>query len=152
MRVWDPFREIEEMLRDMQPVLTNLLVGSPGLGFPTAFLPGRLARAYPRMNISEDNNNVYVDAIAPGIDMSTLDVSVRDNTLTISGEKPAPSGIKPDQFFVSERSAGKFTRTVELPVNVDADKVEAKFTDGILRVVLPKHESARPRQIQVNVE
>jgi len=151
MRVWDPFREVDEMIHDLQPVLTSILL-SPQAGRQTGwFLPGTFARAYPRTNVSEDQDNVYVEALAPGIDTGTLDVKVQRNVLTIAGAKPGPTGVPAEAFYVNERGAGKFVRSVELPVEVDGDRVSARYANGILTVTLPKHEHAKPKQIQVAV-
>jgi len=128
---------------------------SPGWSLPfsrTSFLPGRAARGYPLLNIREDNDNVYVDALAPGVDPKTLDVSVKQNQLTISGEKKALlSSVKPTAVHRSERSDGLFSRSITLPMEVNAEKVKASYQDGLLKLVLPKAEAAKPRQIQVNV-
>jgi HSP20 family protein len=72
--------------------------------------------------------------------------------MTMSGEKRRhPEAIKPEAFHRSERSAGKFVRTIELPVEVDADNVKAEYKHGILRVALPKVEAAKAKQISVSV-
>ena len=149
MRVWDPFREMDDMLRDLQPVLTNLLLAGPQHSGQARFLPGLFARAYPRINVAEDQDHVYVEALAPGVDPSTLNVTVQRNVLTVEGTKPAPEGVRSEAYYVSERAAGKFSRSIEIPVQVDGDKVEAKYTDGLLTVTLPKSEAAKPKQIQV---
>ncbi len=118
-----------------------------------AFLPGRGARVYPLVNLSEDGSALYVEALAPGVDSDTLEVSVQNNQLTLSGSKSAPNkDLKPECFHRNERAAGKFVRTVELPVEVDAEKVEAEYKKGLLLVKLPKAEKAKPRQIPVTAK
>ena len=120
--------------------------------FRTAFLPGRGARRYPLINLSEDRDHLYIEALAPGVDPATIDLSVIRNMMTISGEKRRhPEDIKPEAFHRSERAAGKFVRTVELPVEVDADQVKAEYKHGILLVTLPKAAAAKPKQISVSV-
>lgn len=71
------------------------------------------------------------------------------STLTIAGEKPGLSNVAPERIHRSERSAGRFTRTVELPAEVDPNKVSAQYKDGLLLSTLPRAESARPRRITV---
>jgi len=118
----------------------------------TAFLPGRAARRYPLVNLSEDRDHLYVEALAPGVDPGSIDVSVLRNVLTISGEKQRhPETIKPEAFHRSERAAGKFVRTLDLPVEIDAEQVKAEYRHGLLRITLPKASAARPKQIRVSV-
>ena len=117
-----------------------------------SFLPGRAARSYPLLNIGEDDANIYVDALAPGIEPDTLNVSVTGNQLTIAGQKtPLPEEVNPEDIHRTERSAGQFVRSVSLSAAVDREKVEANYKDGVLKIVLPKSEEARPRQVQVRV-
>jgi HSP20 family protein len=117
-----------------------------------SFLPGRAARSYPLLNIGEDDKSIYVDALAPGIRPDTLHVSVTGNQLTISGQKiPLPEVVKPEDIHRTERSAGQFIRSVSLSTAVDREKVEASYKDGVLQIVLPKSEEARPKQVQVRL-
>jgi HSP20 family protein len=124
-----------------------------GRTFPTAFLPGHAARAYPLVNVSEDANALYVTALAPGLDPAAIELSVQDNRLTMAGEKPrVAADIQPEAFHRSERAAGKFVRTVTLPIDVEYEKVQADYKSGLLVVTLPKAEKAKPKQIAVSVE
>lgn len=118
----------------------------------TAFLPGQAARRYPLVNLSEDRDHLYVEALAPGVDPESIDLAVIRNVLTISGEKRRyAEDIKPEAFHRSERAAGKFVRTIDLPVEIDADQVKAEYKHGLLRVTLPKAAAAKPKQISVSV-
>lgn len=119
--------------------------------FRTAFLPGRAARGYPLINLYEDGDALYIEALAPGVSTESLKVSVIGNTLTVSGEKPSMTGVRPEAFHRSERAAGAFTRNIDLPVEVDESKIKANYQDGVLMVTLPKAERAKPKQINVLV-
>jgi HSP20 family protein len=155
MPIWslDFISDLDRMRREMDRFLDDFQ--SPGWSLPfsrTSFLPGRAARGYPLLNIGEDNNNVYVDALAPGVDPKTLDVSIQHNQLTISGEKKALlSSVEPTAVHRSERSEGRFSRSITLPMDVSVDKVQASYQDGLLKLILPKAEAAKPKQIQVSV-
>jgi HSP20 family protein len=117
-----------------------------------AFLPGRAARRYPLMNLSEDRDHVYVEALAPGVDVDSLALTVIRNVLSIAGEKRrTPDTIPPEAFHRNERAAGKFVRTVDLPVEVDAEQVTAAYQHGLLLVTLAKAAAAKPTQIPVTV-
>jgi len=119
-------------------------------GFRYSFLPGRAARAYPLLNVSEDRENVYVDALTPGLDAGSLNLNVVSGQLTLSGEKPvAGKDVRADAYHRNERSAGRFIRTITLPADVDPDKAKAEYRNGVLSIVLPKSEAAKPREIQV---
>lgn len=151
-RWWDPFRELEMLRREVDELFRALdedFFEIPSFRF--GFLPSWSARSYPLVNIAEDKENVYVEALAPGVNPETLEVSVHNNTVRIAGEKPAVKDVKPEAFHRNERGAGKFIRTLTLPVDVDADKVKAEYKDGVLLLTLPKAESAKPKQIAVTV-
>lgn len=150
MNHWDIFREVEDLRREMDRVFGSLGLTVP---FPrSVFLPGRAARQYPLVNLSEDKDALYVEALNPGTDPNSLNVTVVRNSLTISGEKPAAHGdIKPEAYHRNERAAGKFVRTIDLPVEVNEKTVKAEYKEGILRITLPKAEKAKPKQVTVSV-
>jgi len=150
---FDFLDEISKMRREMDRILGDDRL--PSWTFPfsrISFLPGRASRAYPLMNISEDKDNVYVEALAPGLDPETIDVSVAGDQVGLSGEKKAlPKNVKPELIHRSERSAGRFSRSLSLPVAIEGDKVRANYENGVLKIILPKVEAAKPRQIRVQV-
>ncbi len=148
MNVWDPLRELDRLRREMDRIFESV---APAPGWSLEFLPGRAARRYPRINVAENDEAYVVEALAPGVDPAGLDVSVKDRTLVLSGEKAGPTGVPREAFHRSERAAGRFVRTLELPADVDPAKVRATYTDGIVRVILPKAEETRPRRIEIEV-
>ena len=104
------------------------------------------------INLLEDKDKVYVEALTPGVDPQSLNLSVMQNRLILSGEKSRPPiDIKPEAFHRNERASGKFVRTVDLPVEVDEGSIQAEYKNGLLMVALPKAEKARPKQINVKV-
>jgi HSP20 family protein len=109
----------------------------------------RWAPAGPAMNVWADEQAVFVEVDLPGTNVDKLDVSVTEgNKLTIQGERPVletPNAV----WHRQERGAGNFTRTLTLPTMVDANKVEAKYENGVLRLTLPRSEAAKPRKIEI---
>jgi HSP20 family protein len=110
---------------------------------------GPTGGSLPRVNVWEDDNALYAEADLPGLDPATLEVFVTEgNQLTIQGERKAPE-LKGSAWVRQERPFGAFTRVIGLPALVDADKVEATYEFGVLRLALPKSEAAKPRKIAV---
>ncbi len=101
------------------------------------------------LNVWTDENNVVVEVDLPAVDPNKFDISVAEgNQLTIQAERPAPE-VANAVWVRQERPFGKFTRTLTLPVLVDADRVEARYEFGVLKLTLPKSEAAKPRKIAV---
>ena len=148
MGVYDPFRELERFRRESgRGGATGAELA--GRHWRLAFLPGRAARQYPLVNVHDDGETFTVEALAPGLDPVHLEVTVVRNTLTIAGEKPGPANVPPERIHRSERAAGRFVRTVELPTELDADRVNAQYKNGLLLVSVPRSESAKPRRVSV---
>jgi len=150
---FDIFEDMERMRGEIDRILDEDRFSSWTFPFSRiSFLPGRASRVYPLINISEDKDNIYVEALAPGLEPEALNVSVTGDQLVISGEKkPLPKSVRQELVHRTERSAGHFARSLSLAVGVEGDKVQASYTDGVLKVVLPKVEAAKPRQIAVTV-
>ena len=150
MAEWNPWQEMQRLRHDIDRAFEQVGWRNERT-FPTAFLPGHAARAYPLVTMSEDADAVYVTALAPGLDPAAVHVTVQDNRLTIAGEKPRVAAeVQPEAFHRSERAAGKFVRTVTLPSDVEHEQVQADYTNGLLVVTLPKAEKAKPKQIPVS--
>jgi HSP20 family protein len=106
------------------------------------------AAGFPPLNVWEDGDSLYAEAELPGIKHEDLEITVMAGDLTIQGRRStlATEGVT---FHRQERGAGTFNRVVRLPVEVDAQRVEATIRDGVLLVKLPKAESAKPKKITV---
>ena len=87
----------------------------------------------------------------PGIDPKDVDVQVENNVLTLRGERKLDSEVKRESYHRVERSYGAFSRSFTLPTVVDTEKIKAEYKDGVLRLVLPKKEEAKPKQISISV-
>lgn len=133
----DPFGELVTEFNRVSDEFNRLL------GFRPAAAGG------PPLNLWADDHNLYVEVDLPAIDPAKLEVTVTEgNQLTIQGERPAPE-VANAVWVRQERPFGQFTRSVELPLLVDADQVEARYEDGVLKLTLPKSEAAKPRKIAV---
>lgn len=148
MTVWE---ELEQLRREIDRTFQDFEGARWPRAWRTAFLPGTAARRYPLVNLSEDTNNLYVEALAPGVDPKSLDLSVVQRRLTIKGEKPGLEQVTAEAYHRNERATGQFSRTIDLPMEVDGAKVRADYKNGLLLITLPKSEAAKPRQIQVTI-
>jgi HSP20 family protein len=151
MAQWNPFIDMENLRREVDRAFEGF-GATHGPAGRVAFLPGRGPRRYPLINLLEDKEHLYIEALTPGVDPDSLDVSVLRNRLTLSGEKMrVPADVQPEAFHRSERSAGKFVRTFDLPVEVAEERIQAEYKNGLLSITLPKAERAKPRQVDVKV-
>jgi len=106
------------------------------------------AEVWPALNTWEDDNGAWIEAELPGLSMDDMEVLVNGTELTINGERKAPEA-NGATWYRRERSHGRFSRTLTLPWTIDADKVEAKFQDGVLTIRLPRSEASKPKKVKV---
>jgi HSP20 family protein len=151
MAEWNPFADVDALRREIGRVFEDFGI-EQWPAHRVAFLPGREPRRYPMVNLLEDKDHVYVEALTPGVDPQSMNVTALQNRLTISGEKSkVAEDIKPEAFHRNERASGKFVRTIDLPVEIDEARIQAEYKNGLLVVTLPKAEKAKPKQINVKV-
>jgi len=103
----------------------------------------------PAFDVSETDSALIVKVEVPGIEQKDMDISLSNGLLTIKGEKKLEKKEENEHFHSVERSYGAFSRTFRLPVEIDTEKVDAGYKDGVLTVTLPKTETAQPRKIEV---
>lgn len=104
---------------------------------------------FPAVNLRQTNEAVILEAEVPGMDPAQINVTVQRNTVTISGNRPAPKAGENDVIHRQERFAGEFTRTFELPCRVDENNVKATYKNGVLTVTMPRAPEDKPKQITV---
>jgi len=142
---WDPFREFVTI----QDRLNRLFRESQGSeGGQESLTTSSFA---PPVDVYEDEHNVVLKIEVPGIEEKDIDVRIENNTLTVHGERKFEKEEKEENYRRVERQYGSFTRTFALPTTVDAEKVQANYDKGVLRIQLAKKAEARPKQIKVNV-
>ena len=106
----------------------------------------------PSVDISETKDNFVVKAELPGLEAKDVNVSISGNVLTIKGEKKKEEEEKDEHHHFIERYYGSFQRSFQIPANVKAEKIEAAFDKGVLKVTLPKTEEAKKKEIEIKVE
>ena len=104
----------------------------------------------PAVDVHETDDELVVTAVLPGMKSDDVEITMTGQTLTLRGELKADEQVKQDQFLYRERRYGTFSRTIQLPVRVEGEHAEASFTDGILRLSIPKAEEVKPRQIRIS--
>jgi HSP20 family protein len=147
-----PFRkDIPLSLGDVQDEVNRLFDRLWHGGVVTGPLDGQ--DWAPAIDVAEETDRFVVTAELPGLETAGVDVAISGDALTIKGEKLSDRREDDDRTYLrSERRYGTFSRTVPLPATVDAEKVTARCSHGILEIVLPKKEEARPKSITVTVE
>lgn len=146
MASWDMFRELDNLKKEIDEAFRGAGFARP---FGSTFLTPVTTSRFPLVNFSEDDGNLYIDALVPGIDPGNIDLSVVRNSITISGERKPFEEQKGQIVHRSELGSGKFSRTLELPVDIAPDKISAECKDGVLQVTLGKAEHAIPRKIEI---
>ena len=122
-------------------------------------LLGELARDYdlfdtgwaPAIDLKEDEHVYTLEADLPGMKKEEIDIRVVDNVITLKGDRKHETETKEQGYHRVERRYGSFERTFELPGGFDANKIDAHFDNGVLKVTLPKREESKPKQIEVKV-
>ncbi len=142
---WEPFREFSVL----QDRLNRLFQDSLGTGREETL--ANSGPFVPAVDVYEDEHNVTLKLEVPGIDEKDIDVRVENNTLTVRGERKLEKEEKEENFHRIERSYGSFSRSFTLPSTVDAEKVEADYDKGVLKIRLAKKAEAKPKQIKVNI-
>jgi len=135
--LFEDFRRMEE---EMDALL--------GRGRWPAGIRSVVRGTYPPINVGSTPEQVDVYLFAAGLDPKTLDISLQQNLLTVSGERKAPVEKDVD-YYRKERFDGAFRRVITLPEDVDPDRVDASYSDGVLQIHIQRREAARPRQIEV---
>ena len=149
---WDPFscgpfRELSEMQDRMNRLFEDALartrVVKEGLGEGVWT---------PPVDIYETTEDLVIKAELPGLSTEDVNVRVEDNVLTLKGERKRKEGVGRENYHLIERSYGRFRRSFVLPNNVDQQKVQAQFKDGILFIAIPKLKRIRPKKIAIEIE
>lgn len=143
---WDPFKE----LTTIQDRINRLFDENMGkVRFPD--LEIGTGAWNPAVDIYETKDNVVLKAELPGLEKKDFSIEIKDNLLILKGERKFEKETKEENYYRMERAYGFFSRSFTLPTTIDKEKVKAKYKDGVLEITVPKIESAKPKQINVEV-
>lgn len=115
-------------------------------------LPQAATAEFPAINIWADGETAVVTAELPGIDPKTVDISIMEKSVTLRASRNADATKDGESFHRQERWYGQISRTFELPYTIDAAKVEARFSRGVLHLSLPRAEQEKPKKIEIKTE
>ncbi|MBN2143443.1 MAG: Hsp20/alpha crystallin family protein [Candidatus Aureabacteria bacterium] len=130
----NPFYELTRLQREMNNLFDDY---------------GSESETYPALNLWSDNQQAIVTAEIPGIDTKDLNITVNNSLLTLEGEKKEEDLGKDAVYHRSERGTGKFSRTIRLPFEADEGKISAAYTNGVLKITIPRAEASKPRKIEI---
>ena len=138
-RLRSPFEELDRMKRQMDRLLED--ARGP--------YQGAQAGVFPLINLTEDKDNYFLRAELPGVKAGEIDIQATANNIAISGERKIAAEEEGARYHRREREAGKFSRMIGLPGDINSDKVDAKLENGVLTIKVSKAEAAKPKQITV---
>ncbi len=134
---WNMWSDIDSLQREMDRLFSEVS-GGPAV------------REFPAVNLYSSDDDLVLTAELPGIDPDKLDISVKDDTVTVRGERTTEEPGENERILRQERGSGSFVRSFTLPFRIDADKVNAEYKRGILMVKMPKAEEDKSRKISVS--
>jgi HSP20 family protein len=137
---WEPFRELASFQNEMSRFMNGLFDG-----------PGRVTQSWvPSLDVWETDSEVVYAFDLPGILEDEISIEVKEDTLSVSGQREKTEELSDDHFYRFERRFGTFARAVGLPQGVDQDKIAARYENGVLEIRVPKPEEQRPRTIAIS--
>lgn len=141
---WDPFRDLMNLQEEVNRLFRRTFFrGAEEMGTATWA---------PAIDVYETDEKLVVEAELPGLRAEDINISLEDDTLRITGERKFSKEVKEENYHRIERAYGYFERNISLPRKVDEEKISATFSDGVLKVELPKVEEAKPKRIPIKVE
>jgi HSP20 family protein len=139
---WEPAREVDSLQSEVNRVFDAFF----GSGATSAT---RARRWVPAMDLVETDEHLVLKADLPGLGHDDVNIEVKDNVLTVSGERRAEQEEKSEGFYRVERAFGTFSRSMSLPEGVDAEKIAAEFRAGVLEVRIPKPQERKPHRVAI---
>lgn len=145
---WDPF----DAFLGAQDDLNRLFRSGWLRGTPSGSAQSQLGAWAPAIDIYETEGSLVVEAEVPGVDPKDISVTLDDDVLSVSGERKLEKEVKEENYHRVERAYGSFQRSIRLPSDLNADKVNASFDNGVLKVTVEKVPPKKPKSIAVEVQ
>ena len=146
LRLWEPFAELRRMDAEM-----DRMWGHTFRPFRLWHRHGRLD-GYVAIDVYHEDDNLVIKAALPGVDPEDTEVTFTEVTLTIKGDRRYEKEVKEEDYLHRERRVGTFRREVALPDNLDTEKAEATYENGILTVTIPRIAETKPKALKINVK
>lgn len=144
---WDPFQDLISLQERMNRLFDQTVAR------PRGEHEGLNAGSWsPPVDIYETAESIVLKAELPGLSKDDVDIQVRDNALILKGERTMKKEVREENYLRVERAYGSFQRAFTLPTAIQADKIRAVFKEGVLEVIIPKAEEAKPKQIKIEVK
>lgn len=144
---WDPFRDVEKLQNRINRMFEDSFGRSRELDDEMSLCAWK-----PAVDIYESETGIVLAAELPGVGKENVAVEVKDNILTLKGERLANPKIKEESYYRQERLYGTFQRSFTLQQNIQHNLIKATFKNGVLEIEIPRPEKEQPKQITVNIE
>ena len=150
---WRPFSEMARWESEMERMFDDFFGRRLRPIMDERWWPTRaIGLSAPAVDLYEEKDEIVAKIELPGMEKDDIEVNITDHRLTVKGEKKKEKEIKEENYYRSERSYGSFIRALDLPKEVQAEKAQASFKDGVLEIRLPKTEEAKKKEVKVKVE
>ena len=144
---WDPFRDVSVLQDRINRIFNESFGRSRDFEDEVGLYDWR-----PPVDIYETGDGIVLKVELPGINKADVSLEVKDNVLTVKGERLLDPTIKDEQYYRKERSFGKFNRSFSLQEQIKPDLIKASFKDGVLTIEIPRPEEEKPKQVTVNID
>ena len=147
LQVFSPFGDVWNLQDEVNRLFRNF-----GAGSRRTEENAETALWAPLVDIAEDRESVKITAELPGLKQNEVKINVENGIMTLKGERRFSEETKKENYCRVERSYGAFSRSFSLPTTVDTEKIRATMKDGLLEVLIPKREEAKPKEVQIEVK
>ncbi len=145
LKPWRPFGSVDLFSRDMNHLWDRFFGADPSIR------PWEKGWA-PSLDVSETKDKLIVKTEIAGVDPKEIDIKISGDVLTIKGEKKEEREEKDESFHLMERRYGAFSRSIQLPIEVEEKKIKANYKNGVLRITLPKSEKSKAKTTKIAIE